>query len=129
MECHLSTTLALCAVAPPRCGAADVRVLGTVQQNTSTASVYLILNLNELMMTLYSIFQDWPRHRAECIPAMSPTSCYNVNMIATPPPAEPQFVNVSAILFSPEEGELTEVINCFRLSNASASRKTEDCYY
>lgn len=31
-------------------------------------------------------------------------------MIATPPPAEPQFVNVSAILFSPEEGELTEII-------------------
>jgi len=60
------------------------------------------------MMTLvfYSIFQDWPRHRAECIPAMSPSNCYNVNMIATPPPAEPQFVNVSAILFAPEEGEL-----------------------
>ena len=56
------------------------------------------------------MFQDWPRHRVECIPAMSPTSCYNVNMIATPPPAEPQFVNVSAILFSPEEGELTEII-------------------
>jgi len=49
------------------------------------------------------IYSDWPRHRTECIPAMSPTSCYNVNMIATPPPAEPQFVNVSAILFSPEE--------------------------
>jgi len=48
------------------------------------------------------IYNDWPRHRVECIPAMSPTS-YNVNMIATPPPAEPQFVNVSAILFSPEE--------------------------
>lgn len=26
-------------------------------------------------------------------------------MIATPPPAEPQYVTVSAILFSPEEGE------------------------
>ena len=42
---------------------------------------------------------------------MSPANCYNVNMIATPPPAEPQFVNVSAILFSPEEGELTEIIS------------------
>jgi hypothetical protein len=41
---------------------------------------------------------------------MSPTSYYNVSMIATPPTAEPQFVNVSAILFSLEEGELTEII-------------------
>lgn len=42
MECHLSTILAPCAVALPRCGAADVRVLGTVQQNTSTALVCFI---------------------------------------------------------------------------------------
>ncbi|PPQ71892.1 hypothetical protein CVT24_006866 [Panaeolus cyanescens] len=49
------------------------------------------------------IHSDWPRHRRECIPAQSPPASYNVNMIATPPPAEPQFVNVSAILFSPEE--------------------------
>ena len=51
MECHLSTTLAPCAVAPPRCGVADVRVLGTAQQNTSTASVYFTI-VNGLMMTL-----------------------------------------------------------------------------
>ena len=50
----------------------------------------------------------FPMFMPECIPAMSPTSCYN--MIATPPPAESQFVNVSAILFSPEEDELIEII-------------------
>ncbi|KAF8159837.1 hypothetical protein B0H34DRAFT_419742 [Crassisporium funariophilum] len=49
------------------------------------------------------IHSDWPRHRKECVPAMSSSNSYNVNMIATPPPAEPQFVTVSAILFSPEE--------------------------
>ena len=27
-------------------------------------------------------------------------------MIATPPPAEPQFVTVSAIVFPPEDGKL-----------------------
>jgi hypothetical protein len=31
---------------------------------------------------------------------------YNVNMIATPPPAEPQYTTISAILFAPEEGEI-----------------------
>lgn len=36
---------------------------------------------------------------------MSVSSGYNVNMIATPPPAEPQYITVSAILFAPEEGE------------------------
>lgn len=33
-----------------------------------------------------------------------PSHGYNVNMIATPPPAEPQYITVSAILFAPEEG-------------------------
>jgi hypothetical protein len=37
---------------------------------------------------------------------MSPTSYYNVKMIATPLPAEPQVVNFSAILFSTNEGKL-----------------------
>ena len=73
-------------------------------------NVSLLFVVNEFIIIFIFVFQDWPRHRAECIPAMSPTSCYNVNMIATPPPAEPQLVNVSAILFSPEEGELTEII-------------------
>lgn len=41
---------------------------------------------------------------------MSPPSSYNVNMIATPPPAEPQFVSVSAIFFSPEDGEFNGVV-------------------
>jgi len=41
---------------------------------------------------------DWPRHRKECLPAQAEN-----NMIATPPPAEPQIIKVSAILFSPEE--------------------------
>ncbi|KII87282.1 hypothetical protein PLICRDRAFT_113086 [Plicaturopsis crispa FD-325 SS-3] len=46
---------------------------------------------------------DWPRHRKECIPATQSSSGQTYNMIATPPPAEPQLITVSAILFSPEE--------------------------
>ncbi|TFK39454.1 hypothetical protein BDQ12DRAFT_681813 [Crucibulum laeve] len=50
------------------------------------------------------LHSDWSRHRKECMPAVNTTNTgYNVNMIATPPPAEPQYVTVSAILFSPEE--------------------------
>jgi hypothetical protein len=56
--------------------------------------------------------KDWARHRKECVPAnqsngsSSSSGTYNgVNMIATPPPAEPQYIAVSAILFSPEEGD------------------------
>ncbi|RDB15865.1 hypothetical protein Hypma_003651 [Hypsizygus marmoreus] len=49
------------------------------------------------------LHSDWSRHRRECIPAVTTSGGYNVNMIATPPPAEPQFITVSAILFSPEE--------------------------
>ena len=51
--------------------------------------------------------QDWARHRRECIPASNNSNTYNVNMIATPPPAEPQYITVSAILFSPDEGYST----------------------
>ncbi|KZP30467.1 hypothetical protein FIBSPDRAFT_814748 [Athelia psychrophila] len=40
---------------------------------------------------------DWPRHRRECTPAQIN------NTIAMPPPAEPEVIQVSAILFSPEE--------------------------
>lgn len=58
-----------------------------------------------LVISPYSV-QDWSRHRKECIPAMSASTGYNVNMIATPPPAEPQYITVSAILFAPEEGQL-----------------------
>lgn len=50
------------------------------------------------MLCLSNISQDWPRHRRECVPATP-----NYTIIATPPPAEPQFISVSAILFSPEE--------------------------
>lgn len=123
MEYHLSTILVPCAAVPRLCGAAAVRVPGTARQNTSTTSALYCCWMN---LWWPSIFQDWPRHRAECIPAMSPTNCYNVNMIATPPPAEPQFVNVSAILFSPEEGELNESILPASMTNASASRKTKN---
>lgn len=53
------------------------------------------------------VLQDWSRHRKECIPAVNTSqTSYNVNMIATPPPAEPQYITVSAILFSPDEGQL-----------------------
>ena len=51
MECQLSTTHAPCAVTLPRCGAADVRVLGTVQQNTSTTLVLFIAN--DLVMIFF----------------------------------------------------------------------------
>ncbi|KAF8235638.1 hypothetical protein L208DRAFT_741738 [Tricholoma matsutake] len=50
------------------------------------------------------LHSDWSRHRKECIPAVNTSqTSYNVNMIATPPPAEPQYITVSAILFSPDE--------------------------
>ncbi|KAF8273208.1 hypothetical protein EI94DRAFT_1716895 [Lactarius quietus] len=42
---------------------------------------------------------DWPRHRQECVPVASPQS----NMIATPPPVQPELIAVSAILFSPKK--------------------------
>ncbi|KAK6996314.1 Hif prolyl hydroxylase [Favolaschia claudopus] len=43
---------------------------------------------------------DWPCHRAHC---HSATAQYGSNMIATPPPAEPEYISVSAILFLAEE--------------------------
>ncbi|KAK0189218.1 uncharacterized protein ARMOST_06726 [Armillaria ostoyae] len=46
---------------------------------------------------------DWPRHRKECMPAQNASGGYSLNMIATPPPAEPQYITVSAILFDPVE--------------------------
>ncbi|KXN87672.1 hypothetical protein AN958_08309 [Leucoagaricus sp. SymC.cos] len=67
--------------------------------------------------------QDWPRHREECTPTSQSNASSNsanssgnyngVNMIATPPPAEPQYIAVSAILFSPEEERPRIItINC-----------------
>ncbi|ETW79257.1 hypothetical protein HETIRDRAFT_49849 [Heterobasidion irregulare TC 32-1] len=54
---------------------------------------------------------DWPRHRRECVPAASTHQQYNV--IATPPPAQPQLITVSAILFAPEEERPRIItINC-----------------
>ncbi|KAF5383814.1 hypothetical protein D9615_003730 [Tricholomella constricta] len=49
------------------------------------------------------LHNDWQRHRKECLPAQNSNSGYSMNMIATPPPAEPQYITVSAILFAPEE--------------------------
>ncbi|GLB43385.1 putative MYND finger [Lyophyllum shimeji] len=49
------------------------------------------------------LHDDWKRHRTECIPAQTSNPGYTMNMIATPPPAEPQYITVSAILFAPEE--------------------------
>jgi hypothetical protein len=60
--------------------------------------------------------QDWPRHRKECKPVENDQHQYN--MIATPPPAEPQPITVSAILFHPEEGVflvlsiVSELVSC-----------------
>ncbi|KAK7466304.1 hypothetical protein VKT23_005031 [Stygiomarasmius scandens] len=62
---------------------------------------------------------DWPRHRAECIPTSHQAS-HNMNMIATPPPAEPQYISVSAILFAPEEERPRIVtVNCRPASRSS----------
>ncbi|KAJ7797182.1 hypothetical protein B0H14DRAFT_3548690 [Mycena olivaceomarginata] len=44
---------------------------------------------------------DWPQHREQCRP--SPATTYGSNMIATPPPAEPEYISVSAILFLADE--------------------------
>ena len=46
---------------------------------------------------------DWARHRLECVPVSAvPSVGYN-NLTATPSPVEDQFVDVSAIMFAPEE--------------------------
>ncbi|KAI9067984.1 hypothetical protein FKP32DRAFT_214473 [Trametes sanguinea] len=47
--------------------------------------------------------RDWPRHRQECIPINSQQQAQYPNMIATPPPAQPELISVSAILFMPHE--------------------------
>ncbi|KAJ7233227.1 hypothetical protein C8J57DRAFT_1480398, partial [Mycena rebaudengoi] len=39
---------------------------------------------------------DWPRHRRQCYPR---GRAYGSNMIATPPPAKPEYISVSAIPF------------------------------
>ncbi|KAJ7884065.1 hypothetical protein B0H13DRAFT_1628820 [Mycena leptocephala] len=44
---------------------------------------------------------DWPRHREQCRP--SPATTYGSNMITAPPPAEPEYISVSAILFLADE--------------------------
>ncbi|KAJ7089884.1 hypothetical protein B0H15DRAFT_276523 [Mycena belliarum] len=43
---------------------------------------------------------DWPRHRGSCRPSSGHLSS---NMIATPPPAEPEYISVSGILFVADE--------------------------
>ncbi|KAK6996346.1 Hif prolyl hydroxylase [Favolaschia claudopus] len=43
---------------------------------------------------------DWPQHRNHC---HSASAQYGSSMIATPPPAEPEYISVSAILFLAEE--------------------------
>ncbi|KAJ7095474.1 hypothetical protein C8R43DRAFT_907921 [Mycena crocata] len=45
---------------------------------------------------------DWPQHRERCRPSPAALS-YGPNMIATPPPAEPEYITVSAILFVADE--------------------------
>ncbi|KAI0272728.1 hypothetical protein BC834DRAFT_966705 [Gloeopeniophorella convolvens] len=53
---------------------------------------------------------DWPRHRRECMPA---ASAQHSNVIATPPPVQPQMIVVSAILFAPQEDRPRIItVNC-----------------
>ncbi|KAJ6485668.1 hypothetical protein C8R45DRAFT_997406 [Mycena sanguinolenta] len=57
---------------------------------------------------------DWPQHRSNCHP---PSQAYNSNMIATPPPAEPEYTSVEAILFSANEDQPnTVLVRCRRYS-------------
>ncbi|KAF7333135.1 Hif prolyl hydroxylase [Mycena venus] len=42
---------------------------------------------------------DWPHHRDQCYQAPQ----YGSNMIAMPPPAEPEYISVHAILFLADE--------------------------
>ncbi|KJA19683.1 hypothetical protein HYPSUDRAFT_69093 [Hypholoma sublateritium FD-334 SS-4] len=67
------------------------------------------------------IRSDWPRHREECIPTLNYPPLYHVNLIATPPPAEPETVMVNAIHFAMDE-ERPEfvIIHC----RPSRSRRT-----
>ncbi|KAJ6560048.1 hypothetical protein B0H19DRAFT_944969 [Mycena capillaripes] len=44
---------------------------------------------------------DWVRHREQC--RRSSAITYGLNMIATPPPDEPEYISVSAILFLADE--------------------------
>ncbi|KZT70768.1 hypothetical protein DAEQUDRAFT_165452 [Daedalea quercina L-15889] len=43
---------------------------------------------------------DWPRHRRECVPI---NAAGQPSTIATPPPAQQQLIQVTAILFAPAE--------------------------
>ncbi|KAJ3506910.1 hypothetical protein NMY22_g17097 [Coprinellus aureogranulatus] len=53
---------------------------------------------------------DWAAHRVYCFPApASSNATYSVNMIATPPPAEPELITVNALYFNPAE-ERSEVV-------------------
>ncbi|KAI0294323.1 hypothetical protein B0F90DRAFT_1757554 [Multifurca ochricompacta] len=55
------------------------------------------------------LHSDWPRHRRECV-AVAPQQA---NMIATPPPVQPQLITVSAILFAPQEDSPRIItVNC-----------------
>ncbi|KAJ7780220.1 hypothetical protein DFH07DRAFT_467109 [Mycena maculata] len=45
---------------------------------------------------------DWPRHREQCRPSQAALG-YGSNIIATPPPAEPECISVSGILFVADE--------------------------
>ncbi|KAJ7233031.1 hypothetical protein C8J57DRAFT_1382670 [Mycena rebaudengoi] len=53
---------------------------------------------------------DWPRHRQQCYPRSEVPTGYGSNMIATPPPAEPEYISVSAIIFLADE-ERPRIIN------------------
>jgi hypothetical protein len=69
------------------------------------------------------LLQDWARHRRECVPTASAHS----NMIATPPPAQPQFVNVSAILFAPQEG-ISDASSCSTRTLSRTPRSPSNHY-
>lgn len=96
----LSTTLALFVAAQLPSGVAVVRTLGIARLTTCVAYVSPFIHLLTRQVSLFVHLQDWPHHRTQCHPAPA----HGSNMIATPPPAEPQYISVEAILFLADEG-------------------------
>jgi hypothetical protein len=73
------------------------------------------LYLHQLQRQLTSS-QDWASHRHNCYPPVNSPATYSVNMIATPPPAEPELITVTALYFDPEQGKPI-ILSLFSLMN------------
>ncbi|KAJ7834657.1 hypothetical protein B0H14DRAFT_3709268 [Mycena olivaceomarginata] len=101
-------------------GVVGVSPSGTVHLNIC---VMLVSYSNGVSLSHF-LRQDWPHHREQCRPPLG----YGSNMIATPPPAEPQHISISAILFVAEEGLVitTRIIGVLRADTLSIEQCTFD---